>query len=81
MQVHAALRKMFSAKYTALRKMFSAEYAALRKMFGYYLTDKTISVHKKNDAETIIASTSLCMPFSRQYVSYNLALIAADSAS
>ncbi len=38
---------MFFVKYTALRKMFFAKYTALRKIFGYYLTDKTTSLHKK----------------------------------
>lgn len=27
--------------------MFFAKYTALRKIFGYYLTDKTTSLHKK----------------------------------
>lgn len=61
MQVHTALRKMFSAKYTAIRKMFFAEYTAIRKMFGYYLTDKTIFAHKKAMQKQPFISASLCI--------------------
>ena len=84
MQAYTALRKIFFAEYTALRKIFFAEYAALRKMFGYYLTDKTTSLHKKTMQKQSLFLHRFVCRFAiqrRQYVSYNLALMAFDSAS
>lgn len=75
---------MFFVKYTALRKMFFVEYTALRKIFGYYLTDKTTSLHKKTMQKQSLFLHRFVCRFAiqrRQYVSYNLALMAADSAS